>query len=331
MDRLRIPRVFGTRQGSRLSRFEEGYLFRISRAVPLGLAGLASLVLVGGALVFLYTLVPPRKVREPVPAATPPQVAVSLADVQSHLKSLEPVAPSTTTSAPAASTQPAAPPVDPASLALARKVHAIRTLFPSPSYSWVDRYESYCADLFLGYCYRYEQRQVARGVASLVLSAVRMYDSGSREEWIYLPDVKEGYQLNVTEIPRKMAALGELEGILRQVPVGQRREILGGWTSVRQARESERLAAISRENQRVASERAAEQERYFAAQLRRATLRGTSYTGIAGAIGALWMLGLTLALLAIERNTRGFRGAARDSAAPAQAERASPLAVADTA
>lgn len=331
MDRLRIPRVFGTRKGSRLSQFEEGYLFRISRAVPLGLAGLASLVLLGGALVFLYTLIPPRKVREPVPAATPPQVAVSLADVQSHLKSLESEAPVTAVPAmDTTQTTTTAAQTDPAWLALARRVHAIRTLFPSPTYSWTDRYESYCADLFMGYCYRYEQRQVAQGVASLVLSAVRMYDSGSREEWIYLPDVKEGYQLNVTEIPQKVAALGELEGILRQVPVAQRRSIVSGWTAVRYARESDRLERINRENQRVVSERAAEQARYMAAQAKRSTLRGFSFSGIMGAVGTLWMLGLTLALLAIERNTRQLRSLSRE-AAPVQPHVAPPLVPAETA
>jgi hypothetical protein len=175
----------------------------------------------------------------------------------------------------------------------------------------MDRYESYCADLFMGYCYRMDQRLVGRGVASLVLSTVQMYDSGSQEEWISLPDVKEGYQLNVTDAARKVAALTELEGILKQVPVAQRRDILSGWTAVRQARESERLAQISRENERVASERAAEESRYATAQLRRTTLRGSSFSGILGAIASLWMLGLTLALLAIERNTRHLRGPAR--------------------
>jgi hypothetical protein len=332
MDRIRIPGLFGTRKGSRLSQIEEGYLFRISRGVPLGLAGLASLVLVGGVLVLLYTLVPPRKVREPVPAAIPPAVAVSLADVQAHLSSVD-GAPVTTTTGTVETVPVAATRTDSSWVSLARRVHAIRTLFPAPTYSWADRYESYCADSYLDYCFRTEQRQVAQGVASLVLSSVQMYDTGRHDEWIYLPDVKEGYQLNVTDVGRKLAALAELEGILRQVPVGQRREILSGWTSVRQARESERLARIERENERVASERAAEQGRYAAAQLKRTTLRSSSFSGIVGAIGALWMLGLTLALLAIERNTRAFRGAMRDSAAPqpGQTAGASPVSMAETA
>jgi hypothetical protein len=323
MDRIRIPGLFGTRKGSRLSEIEQGYLFRISRAVPLGLAGLASLVLLGGALVLLFTLIPPRKVREPVPAAIPPEVTVSLTQVQSHIASDNAGEADEATYDEEVETAPVAARTEPAWLALAGKVHAIRTLFPAPAYSWVDRYETYCADAYLDYCFRTDQRLVARGVASLVYSSVEMYDTGRQTEWVTLPDVKEGYQLNVTDAARKVTALTELEGILRQVPAGQRREVLSGWISVRQARESERLAQITRENQRVASERGAEQARYAAAQLKRTTLRGLSFSGIVGAIGALWMLGLTLALLAIERNTRQSRTLTRE-APPVHAQAAGP-------
>jgi len=316
MNRIFVPRVAGQAETSRLTVIEQGYLFRISRAVPLVLAGLAGAILVAAAATFLYSLVPPRGIREPAPAVIPPDVTVSLQDVQTHLAPRNTGTTEDTTSVPSASAQ--RPVVDSSWIALAQRVHAIRGLFPAAQYAWADEYQSYCADGWMGYCFQTASRRVREGIGTHVLAAVSLFDIGDEETWINLPDAR--YQLNVTNAPRKTRALAELEGVLRAVPVTQRRDILEGWLAVRAARENERLAAIGRENQRISSERSADQARYAAATLRRASLRSASVTGFLSAVGALWMLGLTLALLAIERNTRqGRQVAARGAVPPAPA------------
>ncbi|HEU4561304.1 MAG TPA: hypothetical protein VFS20_25855, partial [Longimicrobium sp.] len=198
-------------------------------------------------------------------------------------------------------------PLDSAWLRLASRVHAIRRLFPESVYSWNNRYETYCTSVFFGTCYGTAQRQTAWGISTAVMAAVNLYNSGSNEQWVVAPGTSEGYTLNVTEIDRKLTALGELEGILKATPAGQRREVLGGWTSLRREREQERLAQIGRENERVETERAAEFARHQAAVASRRGVRASALMIIAGSVTAVWMLGLTLALLAIERNTRPGR------------------------
>lgn len=325
MRNVRVPRLFGTRSPSALDRIEEGYIFRITRAVPTGLIALATLALGVAVLAVAFSLIPPRPVREPNPAATSPEVRITLQDVQRHIAPEEDVEMAPYTGSQGVSTRTV--PIDSAWLRLAGRVHAIRRLFPESVYSWDDRYETYCTSVFWGNCYGTAQRQTAWGISGAVMQAVNLYSSGSSEQWVVAPGTSEGYTLNVTDVDRKLTALGELEGILKAAPVRQRREILGGWVSLRREREQERLAQIGRENQRVESERAAEFARHQAAVASRRGVRATALMIIAGSITAVWMLGLTLALLAIERNTRPGRklAAAEPVEAPSPAS-ASALA-----
>jgi hypothetical protein len=325
MTRIRLPVPAAGRSDHTLTRFEERFVYRISRGVPAGITALAGVVLLVACAAVLYTLVPPRPVREPAPAVIPGEVSVSLEEVQQALSvagtDRAVVADTTVASAPSAAT----PHVDPSWAALADRVHAIRLLFPAPTYSWNDRYQTYCADRYFDYCFRTEQRRVTEGVSSLVYAAASMFDDGSQMEWVPETATRpEGYHLDVTGVDRKLAALGELEGILAAVPVAQRRQVASGWIGVRSAREAERNAAIAAEHARVANERAAEEARFTAAQAKRATLRSTSLTSIVGAIGSIWVLGLTLALLAIERNTRHLRSGTQ-SAGTGVTVRSSPL------
>jgi hypothetical protein len=304
MNRVKIPSIFNQRQKSKIATFEESFIFRISRAVPLSLAAIASVVAGVSFLLLLYSIIPPRAVREPEPAVIPPEVTLSLQDVEAHLRSRAtiyngPVPVSADTSVASAATAQ-----NPSFLALARKVHAIRTLLP---HAWEDRFETYCASSFFGYCTQTGRRQTAEGVSPYVMAALDIYDTGDDREWIYVQEAGQSYELNVTDADRKLKAITELEGILKAVPAGRRKDLLTGWTTLRRERENDRLARIGAENNRVSSARAAEEARFAAAQVKRGALRSMSLSGIGSAIAGLWLLGLTLALLAIERNTRALR------------------------
>lgn len=314
MSTVRIPWLFGARTGSQLDRLEESYIFRVTRAVPTGLIGIATAALAIALLAVLYSLVPPRPVREPAPAVTPPEVRLTLAEVQQYIAPASAPAVGTTVTVPTTQTTTAVPTVDSAWLRLASQVHAIRRLFPESTYSWNDQYETYCTSEFFGTCYGTAQRQTAWGVSSAVMQAVNLYNSGDQEEWVTAPGTGQGYRLNVTDAPKKLAALTELQTMLRATPVGQRRDVLGGWTSLRREREQQRLAQIGSENERVASERAAEFARHQGAVAARRGIRGAAMMIIGGSVMAVWMLGLTLALLAIERNTRSGRRIAQQGA-----------------
>lgn len=309
MSNVRIPRLFGTSNGSQLDRLEAGYIFRVTRAVPTGLIAIATAALAVAFLAVIYSLIPPRPMREPAPAVAPPEVRLTLDEVRRYIApSGAPVADTIVNVAGAATTSATVPaPMDSAWLRLAVQVHAIRRLFPETTYAWQDQYETYCTAEWFGTCYGTAQRQTAWGVSGAVMQAVNLYNSGDQEEWITVPGTSQGYTLNVTDAPKKLAVLAELDTILRAAPVGQRREVLGGWTSLRREREQQRLAQIGNENQRVEAERAAEVARYQGAVAARRGIRGNAVVIIGGSVMAVWMLGLTLALLAIERNTRPGR------------------------
>jgi hypothetical protein len=307
MSTIRIPRLFGTPATAQLDRIEAGYIFRVTRAVPTGLIAVATLALVIALLAVLYSLVPPRPIHEPAPAVIPPEVRLTLDEVRQYIAPAAAPASSGAVVSQTATTATAAAPMDSAWVQLATRVHAIRRLFPEREYPWNDRYESYCTSEFFGTCYSTAQRQVAWGVSSAVMQAVNLYSSGDQETWVPVPGTGEGYALNVTEPAKKLAALAELETMLKATPVSQRRDVVVGWTSLRREREQQRLAQIGSENQRVEAERAAEFARHEAGIVARRGIRGFALMTIGGSIMAVWMLGLTLALLAIERNTRPGR------------------------
>ncbi|HEU4558582.1 MAG TPA: hypothetical protein VFS20_12065, partial [Longimicrobium sp.] len=91
MRNIRAPKLFGSRSPSALDRIEEGYIFRVTRAVPTGLIALATLALGVAVLAVAYSVIPPRPVREPAPAVVPPQVQVTLEDVKRYIASDEDV------------------------------------------------------------------------------------------------------------------------------------------------------------------------------------------------------------------------------------------------
>ena len=330
MRRSRILHLF-EKSDSPLDEIERWYIFRVSRAVPTALIALASIGLVIAVLSIIVSVIPPRPVQEPAPAQIPPEVSVSLQDVKGMIATpaqAAATADTTVASTPSYYTAPpSAPAVNPAWVGLARRVHQVRRLL-EPTWSWDDRYETYCSSAFFGTCYQTSQRQTAWGVSRTVFRAVNLFNDGNEEHLVYLPDANVSYEVNVTGLDRKAAALDELIGILRQIPARQRLEALDGWTTLRQQREEARATQIAQENARVTMQREAEIARVAAAHASHSLMRRTAVIGIAGGIALVWMLGLTLALLAIERNTRKpAQAAALPSPAPLPSQPLLPAAV----
>lgn len=296
------------RLASSIERFERLFLFRAARILPLGFGALGAVMIVLAALGLAYSVMPAIKGKPPLPNPSPPEVAVTRADVANHLRlaaASRSSAQETPTATPAAGTRAPAPPSSDAT-AIASKLHALRQLVAQRNLAWANETEAYCESQYFGSCYRWGTRVTRAGAGPIVLEVLARYNAGDRVETVSPPGVEERYRINSTGSATKLRVLDEITTILRQAP-GEEIEMIRGWGALRRDREQARSDAISAEQARVATAAMEIEVRHVAAVAKRAATRWTSTRLLVGALGVLFMTGVALAVLAIERNTRAIQ------------------------
>jgi hypothetical protein len=287
-----------------LDKIERGFVFRVTRGVPLTLALIAGGLVVATVLVALFTLLPPKQPTDPTPATEPGPVALTAQDVASAVAAQQSAAKIASTAAREASA-PANPPVSEGAREVAMAVYKIRELMPSAQYAWADEYRTVCAQRYYGYCLEERRELSRRGVSGRLVGVMDLYDEpGSSSEKVRLRELSTEYTVNGSNAGEKVRALEAAVAVLQPIAVAERGAYLAAWSDLWQEREQTRIATIQAERNRVARERADEEARFAREQEEKRSLRMMATMGFGYAMLAIWLFGLTLALLAIERNTR---------------------------
>jgi hypothetical protein len=288
--------------------FEQRFVFRITRGLPLLWAGLATLVLAGAALGFVYSFAPVIKARAPEPSQPPPEVSILPAEVQALLaaRTPPPASPPAPTSTRPAAFQGTPRTTDPAAVQIAQEIHRFRTWAEGRKLAWADRRERYCNYSYFGNCYDWRTRVAERGVGPFVIGVLDRYNSDSRQADVEVatPQGSEGYRVNPSNSAKKIEVLGELIVVAEASAQGRERPTVEAWAELRQQREADREYAIAAEETRIQQAIAEIEMTYAAKQAERLGLRLSAMKAIGAAIGALFMAGLILIIVAIERNTR---------------------------
>ena len=170
---------------------------------------------------------------------------------------------------------------------------------------WTNSTERYCADAYLGYCLDYATRVTRRGVGPTVLQVVGLYDvPGASEERAAAQRSSESYLVDPSNAKEKTTALAEAVTMIKEFPAEQRMTALATWADLRTTREQERRAKIANAEATAAAERARATETRIEREEARREARRNAILGAGGALSSLFVIGLILAVLAIERNTR---------------------------
>jgi hypothetical protein len=281
---------------------ERDFIYRVSRAIPITLALGATAIIVFAMLLVVKTVVPPKRPAEPQPAVEPALVAVTADEIAAEVDRR---AASERSRDAGTSTSDDSRPPSQGAQDVATAVHAIRQLLPARQYAWQNEYRTVCRERLYGYCLG-ERRVLSRsGVATHLVAVMDLYDApGSDAELVELVDPSMEYTVNGSNAALKVSALEVARAALEPLEVGERGRYLEAWSGLWQARERERGDAYANELDRVRREREREQARYAAAEEKRQRERRNGLIAIGAGLTGIWMFGMTLALLAIERNTR---------------------------
>lgn len=286
-----------------LEKFEEGFIYRVGRALPLVVAVLCVLSLLTAGAIIGYSFTPVDPVVEPRPAVTPADVSISAEDVGTVVDASDEQA------KPIEGSEEGAEPVEhfsEAALAIARAIHQVVQLVPNSA--WESSYKRVCSKAYYGYCIDWDRKIVKTGLGSYIEPVLQLYDlSESGPTQVRLIEVSATYPVNESNHTTKVAVLNEVRDILIGQPEGQRAKYLAAWSQLRVEREQARRAAIQAEEARVAEEKQKEELRVAAETSKKQVARMSALTGGGAALGALWIIALSLALLAIERHLRALQ------------------------
>jgi len=291
---------------SKVEQFERGVVFKSARFLPLLLSVVATLMLIVASIALLYSIIPSWKPKEPAPAPEPQQVSVSGGEITDYLnRSAQPASP---TAQPNPTSQPGnvaqTPPVaSPDAKSIANEIDAIRKQADGLKLSWSNEYQTVCQQVYFGNCYNSRTVMSVRGVSGYIDQAFSHHnDAAVPIETVQVGD--QSYRINPSHRDAKLAILKELEGVLASAHPEDAHKLIGAWGKLREEKEKERDKAIRTEEERRNQEYADAQQKYRSAVDRKHIVRGISINVVALALGAFVLLGLVLAVLAIERHTR---------------------------
>ena len=173
-----------------VDRFEQRVVWRVSRGLYLVVAGLASLVLVGGAGLLVWGMSPTFRGSDPAepPAPTPP--TVTLEEVLATLDGPQPegIAPE---GADAPSFEPAALAAEEdGDAAYNRRFQELATklkmMFDETRHPWLSEQSVVCTSQGYYGCYNYERRTTRVGVVEMVNGRLKRMASASPEQRLAL-------------------------------------------------------------------------------------------------------------------------------------------------
>lgn len=272
---------------------EKKIVFVVSRIFFWVLCIIAGVGFVIAVILFLYNIIPPIKEGVAKPKM-PPEITVSLADVQEAIKPPPPPAPKVEkppevakapeTPKPTEEAKPAPPPPppDPLKLALDAKIDTLKSYFPESLYTWatvrgrVQIRTDYWGNPI------YEERIIKLGLDRHLNKVLALYD----------------------QMQQKINAVKEILGIIPVIAVNDRGKALEAWADLRTQKEKARRREIRDAEEEYESRQSVAEMKYLQAKAKKAkglteSLRmlGAGFVGVA-------IIGLFLCFLAIERNTR---------------------------
>jgi len=290
-----------------LDRFEKDVVLRIARTAPLLLAGLAMAMLVIAAVVLVVSLVPPRRPADPAPAEAPPVVALGVEDVERYLSEIERARESTAKAAPAPRSSIGTWEPSASALALANEIHRTRVALEEKGIAWESRYRTECVERIFGTCINTRRRVVTQGLGDRILAVLSLHDTADTTETVRIEAEQATYTVNPSNVETKTALLEELRTLLAAESAREPQTLATAWLELREQYDRERIERIRQEAERVAAEAAAARTRHEEALINRRERLTAALAGLGIGFTALIVLGLGLAVLSIERNTRALR------------------------
>lgn len=299
-----------TSPSSTADQLERGFIFRLSRLLPLGLAVVAGGIAVIAIIVMMVSFVPTSKPAEPRANPAPAPVVVSVADVAARLAPAQATAAARTVAASASDT---ATPAE--AVRLAVRLHAVRRLMTEANVPWENRYRTVCTSSYAGYCFGTERRLTTRGASRDVDEVLELYNASPMPVTVTVADsaktrgeaARARYEVDYSNAAAKQTALDEAAAILAATPAADRRATLRAWAELRAERETARQEAITAEEERLAAERTLAASEYESARTQRKLWRASAITATGVALASIFTVALLLGVLAIERNTRALR------------------------
>jgi len=171
--------------------------------------------------------------------------------------------------------------------------------------------ERYCTNSYRYYCFSWSTRTVRRGLEPVISSVLALYDAGEESVRATVPEVGESYRVNVTNADTKKRVLTELAFVIDSFPTAERADAVRVWATLRAEEEGLRNLAIASAKQ-ASQDAFAESLRIEAMEREeRAEARHQALAGTGAALGAIFAIGMVLAVLAIERNTRALHHVVR--------------------
>lgn len=321
--------------GLRLERFERAVVFRSARFLPLILSAISTLMLIIAVVVLLYSLIPSLRPNKPKPLPEPAQVSVNRTEISSYLNRTQQPATATQQqnqedqgSETGQTSPPPEPTVSPEAKSIAAELNFLRDKAAALDLPWDNEFQTVCQQIFFGNCYGQRTVLTARGVYGYIGQAFSHHnDPETAEETVQIND--QSYRVNPSHYDAKLAIVKELEAVLSSARPEDARKVLAAWGKLREEKENARDKSLAdaREHQEQTYARA--QADYENTVARKHVLRGASLSAAGFALGAFVLLGLILAVLAVERHTRLLEATLRQVAPVSAAEQSRVLTPAD--
>jgi len=197
-------------------------------------------------------------------------------------------------------------------MAIATAISEVRAQASTLGLQWADQYQRRCRDVVYGYCIGERTVRVGRGVSGYIAEALQYHDEGETTETVSIAD--QSYEVNPSNAPAKVAILKELHSILASATWENAANRVGAWSELRKAREEARAAQLQREKDRVESDYSRAKQEHESSVALKQTARTWAIMGAGLALAGFMILGLILAVLAIERHTRMLEAAMKIAA-----------------
>lgn len=288
-----------------VEKFERAIVLRSARFLPLILSCVATLMLIAGAVTLVYSLIPSFKPKEPAPVPQPTLVKVSQSDILGYLNRSARASSSTASESGTSesNTTPPQPRVSREAVALAAELETLRQQAARINLSWENEYTTVCGEVYFGYCLQRRTVVTSHGISDYIDEALTRHDT--EPSTVEAATVgSRTYHVNPSQADIKIAIIKELESVLAQASPADANKMVGAWAALRGEREDARAATLKKEQDRVAEEYRKAQTQYAVALARKQQARSLSIMGVGLALGGFVLLGLILAVLAIERHTR---------------------------